>query len=523
MKKRLRKMLVSSFVSFLLIYPGAAFMSANAEIPSIRIQNTTYRDTGYVVQTSDNTADIFLHSGQNYISGIPGYMSLNINYDSDDKRDELLELNCVFNDQMLEELTIGQMRGELDYDLNHNLFKTTTLRKIIFKGEYQKFVVPFPAIHDTTELKTIVFPEKCDLIEIEEKGIFDVGLEEIEFPHYTRLYYRAFSNAPLLENITFRNGCDIRSLAFDNCPSIKNLTFNGECNVGALTFAGNENIENIDISDTNKTTFHWSAFNECINLMTINSECLFDSETHDFTDKYKQFIFDNFSAAENVGFINEYLRMQVEKIIDENITPDMSDIQKVRALHDWICNKVDYDYDDANAAKNHRDTSVLFNDRTVCEGYSRFYDILLREAGIESCYVDSSDHAWNIIKIGGHYFHSDTTWDDIDSSYKWFLRSDSEMKKEGGSHGKWTLREPSPLHAYDSTEAPLCDCQIGDVNKDGELNVSDLVGMSGFLHGKSSPDKDDAVLYDMDFDGYTDVLDMIMIRRKVISEGKTAL
>lgn len=122
MKKRLRKMLVSSFVSFLLICPGAAFMSANAEIPSIRIQNTTYRDTGYYVQTSDNTADIFLHSGKNYVKSNSEDMRFYFNYDPYDKPDELLELNCVFSDQMLEELTIGQMRGEFDYDLNYALF-----------------------------------------------------------------------------------------------------------------------------------------------------------------------------------------------------------------------------------------------------------------------------------------------------------------------------------------------------------------------------------------------------------------
>ncbi len=77
---------------------------------------------GYYVQTSDNTADIFLHSGKNYVKSKLEDMCFYFNYDPYDKPDELLELNCVFSDQMLEELTIGQMRGEFDYDLNYALF-----------------------------------------------------------------------------------------------------------------------------------------------------------------------------------------------------------------------------------------------------------------------------------------------------------------------------------------------------------------------------------------------------------------
>lgn len=50
------------------------------------------------------------------------------------------------------------------------------------------------------------------------------------------------------------------------------------------------------------------------------------------------------------------------------------------------------------------------NDSTICEGYAKGYNLLLKAAGIESFYVHSNSHAWNIVKLGNQYFHVDTTW-----------------------------------------------------------------------------------------------------------------
>jgi hypothetical protein len=160
---------------------------------------------------------------------------------------------------------------------------------------------------------------------------------------------------------------------------------------------------------------------------------------------------------------------------------------------------------------------VLFNDKTVCEGYARFYNILLHEAGIETCYVSSSDHAWNIIKLGGHYFHSDTTWDDQFSSHEWFLRSDAEMKAAGGSHASWDISCPSQFHKFQNDTLPICEYSSGDVNADGDINAADLVSMSRFLHGISTAENFDSVLSDLDFSGNADVFDLILLRRKLLS------
>ncbi len=74
--------------------------------------------------------------------------------------------------------------------------------------------------------------------------------------------------------------------------------------------------------------------------------------------------------------------------------------------------------------------------------------ILTKAAGIESyLVVKSGVHAWNIIKLGDHYFHVDATWDDNEGygnfSYDYFLLSDSEMKALGGAHSSWSLSHPS--------------------------------------------------------------------------------
>ena len=74
--------------------------------------------------------------------------------------------------------------------------------------------------------------------------------------------------------------------------------------------------------------------------------------------------------------------------------------------------------------------------------------ILTKAAGIESyLVVKSGVHAWNIIKLGDHYFHVDASWDDNEGygnfSYDYFLLSDSEMKALGGAHSSWSLSHPS--------------------------------------------------------------------------------
>lgn len=486
--------------------------SANAEVPDLKIKNFTHSGKGEVVVISDNTADLFLYSGNNQITLDDYYSRLVINYDSEDDIDKLLEVNLVYDNELTSEIIIGQLRNKSNFMISGQL-ENQALKRVSFKGEYQDFNLEKYSFSDCECLKHIVFPEKCDTINVKEQAFINVGLESIEFPFYSNIKYHAFDKCDSLENITFKNGCDIDVMAFIGCSALKNVSFNGKCNVDAAAFKGCKLIENIDISD--ETVLSDTSFNDCEKLMTINSENIFDIERNDIIDKYKPFVYANFAGSENVGFINEYIKLQTKKIVAENTTPQMKDIEKVSALHNWICNKVEYDINDIYAASNHSDASVILSEYSVCEGYARFYNLLLHEAGIETCYVASSDHAWNIIKLGDHYFHSDTTWDDMSSSYQWFLKSDSELKKAGGSHASWELSVPSKFHEFQTQTMPVCDYSIGDVNSDGSINAADLISLSRFLHGKQN-ENFDIILSDLDYSGQIDVFDLIHLRKRLI-------
>lgn len=132
-------------------------------------------------------------------------------------------------------------------------------------------------------------------------------------------------------------------------------------------------------------------------------------------------------------------------------------------------------------------------------------------------------YIWNIVKLGGHYFHIDTTWDDIDSekkSYDWFMKSDAELKKAGGAHGKWKIYKATALHSFQSDVTPVCEYGMGDLNTDGEVGVSDLVKMSRYLLGKETINEEDYPLSDLDLSGDTDVFDMIKLRKLILNTAK---
>ncbi|MBQ3217544.1 MAG: hypothetical protein IJB33_01570 [Akkermansia sp.] len=122
--------------------------------------------------------------------------------------------------------------------------------------------------------------------------------------------------------------------------------------------------------------------------------------------------------------------------VAELTTPQMSDYDKVRLIHDDLVHRAGYDLQaDGSCA------TLLLTNRGVCETYSRTLWLLLRLADIP-CHIvvgrTNEDHAWNLVQLNGEWYHVDATWDDptiIGSdapvlSHNYFLLSDAEMARD---------------------------------------------------------------------------------------------
>ena len=152
------------------------------------------------------------------------------------------------------------------------------------------------------------------------------------------------------------------------------------------------------------------------------------------------------------------LNEKVKWVVDTYTTPDMSDMEKAKRLHDWVIYNTIYDQDAANAVydntwrnyANHSSfeaSGPLLYGTGVCDGYTKAYQMLLNQAGIENRYItgpvgswrngyegEGEEHAWNLVKIDGSWYHVDCTFDDQGVGYEYFLENDEYM---WGDH-HWT-------------------------------------------------------------------------------------
>ncbi len=405
------------------------------------------------------------------------------------KAKDAVILSNTFRNTGIEELTLqGSCRiGESAFSGCKNL------KKIVVSGEAENINISAKAFHGCTALETINFPDNSDI----------------------KINSLAFGNCSSLKKIAVNGNVSVSANAFKECVDLSEISISGNADLSSNAFIDDKSLTDICVNTNN--AINGSAFNGCSNLMSVNSITAFDSEKDELAPELKSFILNNFNGSENVGFVNLYIKSQADKVVSEYTDSSMSDIQKVKILHDWICNKVVFEYDNINAPETQNDGSVFMNDSTICEGYAKGYNLLLNAAGIESVYVHSSNHAWNIIKLGNQYFHSDTTWDDGDTiSYNWFLKSDSEISAETTSHSNWSLLNLSPLH--NSTDVlPECKYSMGDLNTDGKISVADLVILNSHILGKTQLDSDNYILSDLNFDGITDSFDMVCMRKLLIN------
>lgn len=133
-----------------------------------------------------------------------------------------------------------------------------------------------------------------------------------------------------------------------------------------------------------------------------------------------------------------YVEMNAQEIIAKITDNSMTDVEKVRAVNDYIvANTV---YTEHTNSSPHSAYTVLAERGGVCQGYALLAHTMLQKLGIETKYivgyVGQEGHAWNLVKLGGEWYHLDTTWNDPVPDrkgairYQYFLVDDRTMAQD---------------------------------------------------------------------------------------------
>lgn len=106
------------------------------------------------------------------------------------------------------------------------------------------------------------------------------------------------------------------------------------------------------------------------------------------------------------------------------ITPSMTEYDIVKFFYDYLAENVKY-----AESENCRSIYGVFVDKkALCDGYSKAFSYLCDKVGIESLIItgeaDNTPHMWNMVKIGGEWYHIDVTFAVTDSSLGKFVRYD---------------------------------------------------------------------------------------------------
>lgn len=145
---------------------------------------------------------------------------------------------------------------------------------------------------------------------------------------------------------------------------------------------------------------------------------------------------------------------RLAEAMDACVLEGMTPLQIALSVHDYLILNNIYD----ETLEKNTGYDLLVHGTTVCAGYAELYTQILNKAGVPCITVTSEEmeHAWNLVQLGGNWYHVDLTWDDPTPDYfghvehTFFLLTDEEI-----SAGE------DPHHGWDS-ELPCTDTRYAD-------------------------------------------------------------
>lgn len=160
-----------------------------------------------------------------------------------------------------------------------------------------------------------------------------------------------------------------------------------------------------------------------------------------------------YEEADNAELIPEYLfekkkikehqkalKARIEKLVRPAL--NMSDEEKLHYIHDFICGNIHYDK--MKKQYSHEIIGPLGHGVGVCEGIAKSFKVLCDALGIWCIIAISQNnpeqgikfqHAWNIVRLKGKYYHIDATFDNTlgtpeDIRYDYFCISDKQLFRD---------------------------------------------------------------------------------------------
>ena len=211
-------------------------------------------------------------------------------------------------------------------------------------------------------------------------------------------------------------------------------------------FAREDKVTLLDSDDANLNVL-FLAINNPYHFLVRKARVVDDRRTIGLTYTYTEE-----QQREIVEFIDQaYLDM-----FEEILELDMTDLEKVLAVHDYFASHIEYDYDyiDAMDLEDERFHypeieiyDALQTGRGVCHSYTYLCEFALQQLDIDclrlTAEIEGTDegHMWLAVRLDGEWYHVDPTWDRDDDggvSLRYFGMTDEE-RVAGGIADTWNV------------------------------------------------------------------------------------